>query len=446
MTSPVRTEAVAAGPSETAMLGPARVSRGRLEFLDALRGVAALSVAMQHSAELIWPQYLRWSVEVFRPGEFGVFLYFFCSGFIIPASLERYDDLRRFWISRIFRLFPLYWSCIAAILVLHLGLGLFPLPDRLGRGTLLANLTMVQYFTGRPLVMGASWTLAYEMCFYLACSLLFLAALHRRSVRVAFGLLSVALLGGFLVPGVAITGSAGGRRAVALAAAGAAAIAVAAPLIWRARDRGPRTWLAILAISGVMVPLVINRPEGFWFAMLLFGTMFTGTVLYRWHRGQVSGRIAAAVALAAGVAGVVGSYLYVPEEINLALASSHHTWRPESLTYAAAVAVFCGALALRGRAFPRPLIYLGTISYSVYLVHAIVIYVVPHLASKPLTFVLWVAVIIAVSSITYHFIEKPALDLGHRLARRVAPGRRAMPAPAPAGPEIVPAPVAEPRP
>jgi len=38
------------------------VRRGRLEFLDALRGIAAMSVAVQHGAELIWPSYLRWSV------------------------------------------------------------------------------------------------------------------------------------------------------------------------------------------------------------------------------------------------------------------------------------------------------------------------------------------------------------------------------------------------
>src|SRR5439155_10410242 len=73
---------VAAAPSaapgevrpDSGTLGPAKLRRGRLEFLDALRGIAAMAVALQHGAELLWPGYLRWSVEVFRPGELGVFV------------------------------------------------------------------------------------------------------------------------------------------------------------------------------------------------------------------------------------------------------------------------------------------------------------------------------------------------------------------------------------
>lgn len=129
--------------------------------------------------------------------------------------------------------------------------------------------------------------------------------------------------------------------------------------------------------------------------------------------------------LLAAVAGVVGSNLNVADTIATQLANAHHTWRPEALTYVAALAAFCGALALRTRAFPRPLIYLGSISYSVYLVHAVVIHVVPHLDNPVLTIVTWIALVVLVSSITYHLVEKPAQDLGHRLARRIAPQRPA---------------------
>jgi hypothetical protein len=89
------------GPGDLAgpALGPASTVKGRLEFLDALRGIAALAVALQHGAEILWPAYLRWSIEVFRPGEYGVFVFFICSGFIIPASLEKYGSVARFWIG-----------------------------------------------------------------------------------------------------------------------------------------------------------------------------------------------------------------------------------------------------------------------------------------------------------------------------------------------------------
>src|SRR5207237_10271908 len=82
----------------------------RLQFLDAVRGIAAFTVAVQHTVETVSPSYLKWSHEVFRPGEWGVILFFVSSGFIIPVSLERYRSVGRFWIGRFFRLYPLYWA------------------------------------------------------------------------------------------------------------------------------------------------------------------------------------------------------------------------------------------------------------------------------------------------------------------------------------------------
>jgi peptidoglycan/LPS O-acetylase OafA/YrhL len=406
-------------PAPAIPAGPARVRRGRLEFLDALRGIAAMSVAVQHSAELIWPSYMRWSVEVFRPGEFGVFVFFLCSGFIIPASLERYNDLRGFWVSRVLRLYPLYWTVIGGILVLYLARHLFPVPDALGAGGLLVNLTMVQYFARAPLIIGASWTLAYEMCFYLGCSILFLAGVHRRSSPIALALVGATLVGGTLLPALAVGGHVPRQRAIALA--GLLAVAVMAALAWYVRGRDWPTRIALVGLCAVTIPLVADRPDAFWFAMLLFATMFTGTVLYRWHSGHVSGRHVGAVVAIVAVAAVVVSYLNVKDTVATDLANAHHTWRPEALTFVAALVAFCAALALRARAFPRPVIYLGTISYSVYLVHAVVIYVVPRENNPVLTIVTWIAVVVLVSSITYRVVEKPFQDLGHRLARHIAP-------------------------
>ncbi len=75
---------------------------------------------MQHGAELLWPGYLRWSVEYFRPGEYGVFVFFLVSGFIIPASLEKRGSVRAFWVGRVLRLYPLYWVALVAVAVVSL--------------------------------------------------------------------------------------------------------------------------------------------------------------------------------------------------------------------------------------------------------------------------------------------------------------------------------------
>ena len=47
-----------------------------------------------------------------NPGNYGVFVFFIISGFIVPASLERKGSVRTFWVSRLFRLYPLYLFAI----------------------------------------------------------------------------------------------------------------------------------------------------------------------------------------------------------------------------------------------------------------------------------------------------------------------------------------------
>ncbi|WP_078890514.1 acyltransferase family protein [Streptomyces maremycinicus] len=81
-------------------------SPARFGWLDAVRGIAALTVALHHlSAEL----FVGTSAAVrewFDPGIFGVMAFFLVSGYIVPASLERRGDVRAFWIGRLFRLWP----------------------------------------------------------------------------------------------------------------------------------------------------------------------------------------------------------------------------------------------------------------------------------------------------------------------------------------------------
>jgi peptidoglycan/LPS O-acetylase OafA/YrhL len=88
-------------------------SARRMVFLDALRGLAALSVFISHTAERLSPTLRQIIYTRFDLGHFGVTLFFMCSGFIIPFSLERQNSLVSFWISRTFRLYPLYWFTIA---------------------------------------------------------------------------------------------------------------------------------------------------------------------------------------------------------------------------------------------------------------------------------------------------------------------------------------------
>jgi peptidoglycan/LPS O-acetylase OafA/YrhL len=72
-------------------------------------------------------------------------------------------------------------------------------------------------------------------------------------------------------------------------------------------------------------------------------------------------------------------------------------------------------VALRRRSVPAWLRRLGTISYSVYLVQALVLLAVPALPSALLTAAVWTALVIGLSEVTYRLVEQPAVRLGRRL-------------------------------
>ena len=94
----------------------------RLDFLDALRGIAALAVFFAHAYQGISPAFLKWQYRYFEPGQWGVFVFFLISGYIVPVSLERHGSLVRFWIGRICRLYPLYCLSLGgAILTYAIG-------------------------------------------------------------------------------------------------------------------------------------------------------------------------------------------------------------------------------------------------------------------------------------------------------------------------------------
>jgi peptidoglycan/LPS O-acetylase OafA/YrhL len=90
-------------------------------------------------------------------------------------------------------------------------------------------------------------------------------------------------------------------------------------------------------------------------------------------------------------------------------------WWTEAVTFLGAYVFFGFMLLLRRREFPRVLVYLGTISYSVYLMHGVVLILMPHIGSALTTFLLWNAVTLVGASLTFRFIEKPAIELGRRV-------------------------------
>jgi len=160
--------------------------RPRLEVLDGLRFVAAMSVLAYHYTAIahVWH---RSAAEVFPSQPFahgwlGVHLFFLISGFVICMSgWDR--GVGSFLLSRAVRLYPAYWL---SVLVVAAGLTVFPgLPWRPTTSDVLVNLTMFEDAVGVPEIADVYWSLWAELRFYLLFSLLVWWGLTYRRV-VAF--------------------------------------------------------------------------------------------------------------------------------------------------------------------------------------------------------------------------------------------------------------------
>ncbi|WP_272498219.1 acyltransferase family protein [Actinomadura litoris] len=402
----------------------------RLGWLDALRGWAAITVALHHASYVYIPDVQRWMAERFDPGRYGVLVFFLVSGYIVPASLERRGSVRGFWIGRFFRIYPmLALCCLAAVLPFLLGiLGLRAGLEQYDPVTaVLAHLTMLQDLLAVPNAINVLWTLTYEMAFYLLIVGLFVVGGHRRSAPVASGFALAAVLVGGLIPSTLLSRTAGIGPLVAAVTIGLV-ISIAAAVSERP---GLRVFGGVLGGLLAAALAAANSRVYAWEGLTLLAIMFTGTVLYRAEHRQISRRAAAvtvAVVLAGGIAaGTVHA------------GSSTRAWNNQftwTLPIVLAALTFGAAWLLRVRRFPRWAITLGAASYSIYLLHPILLMVDTQFLGtsnheNKLGLAAFVAVLVTASWACHRWIETPAQRLGRRLTRRLVPPPAPPPTPPP---------------
>ncbi|MEY9754600.1 acyltransferase family protein [Bradyrhizobium yuanmingense] len=349
----------------------------RLAFIDTLRGIAVLAVLVQHVFEVILEKHPTGVYhgplhDIFgyymNFGRFGVVLFFFVSGFVIPFSFpDSATPVRDFTISRFFRLYPAYWTSIVVglVSVQLLDSKSFPL------GQIAANVTMLQTFVNVPNLWVFYWTLAIELLFYVGCTILF-----------AMGLLN--------------------RRFTAVT------IVVAAALV----GTTAALFVESRAVSSVM-------EVGLNLSAMFLGKIIRDTVIggkLRWTHVTVCTLLYAVFAATLSdrrFGGVYHENFFYSYSIGSA--------------YISAALVFIGFAVFGERMAWRPMAFVGVISYSVYLMSPFAIVYVHRLVwfgDGPLGWSIFLVVILAlsilVSWMTYTFIEKPSISFGQRFrsARR----------------------------
>jgi peptidoglycan/LPS O-acetylase OafA/YrhL len=354
-------------------------STSRYQNIDALRALAAFLVLWTHTAEVFvsfagpgnsggqWVNAIAHQLDF---GRIGVITFFAISGFVIPMSLKRDGSgsaLRQFAIGRFFRLYPAFW-----VSILPGALTFYWIWGKPFSATdVLLNLTMIPSAFGAQPAEGLYWTLQIELSFYVLCVLLHRVRwLHSwtRLLQVTF-----ALLAGFLIF----------RRQpwqlelvhLSIMFFGAAC----------------RQYVVSRATPDKKSPLPLAIYAGFWIAVFPAYGLFS---IWRGHDAAHPH---------------IGTFV---------------------TSYALGMLVFIATLSVPNLKTAVGA-WLGKISYSLYLLHPVVLYSlfwwIGHKGPASLQHLhlglyvlLCAGISVMLAALNYYLVEKPCIRLGNRIKTRLA--------------------------
>jgi peptidoglycan/LPS O-acetylase OafA/YrhL len=341
------------------------LQKDRLFWLDSLRGLAALLVTIFH----LW-MFGRLSVKemnvfdktlefinygYFDLGKIGVVVFFAISGFIIPYSLLKYKDNNLLRFS-ISRFFRLYPVYWVSII-----LALLFIVEKSNALNVAANITMFQKFLGHDDLVGVYWTLQIELIFYILCAALFFKNLLDNNKNIS--LVSYAFLAIAFVFSIA-------RFITDIK------IPVAVPLALSIMFFG-MLWMRFLFKEGVTKSQVFKN-------LLTIVVMIVPISLLAYNKDM----------------------------------GYEESWYRYTLSYIAALLIFI-VFTTKIKLTNQVFVFLGKISYSLYLTHLIVGSMIfqhslfgQSIQNVYLLMFLALVISLIVSTITYYFVEKPFVTLG----------------------------------
>lgn len=349
--------------------------QAKLNGVEAARGLAALLVVLVHvSSMLAVPKYLGEMplAGIFKFAHAGVDFFFVLSGFIIfyihADELGSKAQLKSYWRKRFVRIYPVYWVVLAGYGLL---LVVSPTPGLNERNPLVVASAIALYPHSLGPILSVAWSLSHEILFYLLFSTLFFSR----------------KLGG-LVLGV---------------------------------------WAAMIVFN----IFTQTFTDYFWgeFVLRIFNAHFfvgmaVAYALRRWPPALSSDaprhnrcRFLYASACTFGFLLFFGTGLY--ESWGPAMPGE---WPPRHMAYAlGAAAMLFGLVGLEQSGqlqVPRLAVALGTASYSIYLLHTIIIMFLqqglllirPYVQAHPtVVFLVFVVVSVCLSMLFSRWVEQPLL-------------------------------------
>lgn len=168
--------------------------------LDLLRAAAVMLVLVSHLimalGYLDHPFLKEWAIRDLAM--MGVLMFFIHTSLVLMMSLDRLGDhniVRRFYVRRAFRIYPLAIVTIAAALALKIPPHFEPVYEPPSWAAILENALLVQNLFQTPAIVGPMWSLPLEVQMYLMLPFIYFAA---RKVQSYIGIIAL-VLSGFVV-------------------------------------------------------------------------------------------------------------------------------------------------------------------------------------------------------------------------------------------------------
>lgn len=364
------------------MTAPTEKHASFIPFIHAVRGVAPLIVMWSHlvglwiyQSSITWEPWVAFYNYVMLPfhiyqggGHLGVVLFFLISGYVISHVATRESRID-FAVKRIFRIIPPLFLAVFAVyisntLLAERGLPLLPGTHSTKVEDYLLTATLMDRFVySQSFSLSVTWTLVAEFWFY-GFVLLIIPLMKDYPVKATF-----ILLGMF------------------------SALASPSIIIPYFSANFENTVYIPMFIVGRIFFLMDHKkvtPEQAWLLASSSALLFFATHEARFPNQLFQGPIV------------------------------------KAYTYPAAIIIFAGLRSMKLRSVPKPLMFFGDISYSMYLLHIPVGLTIIIMLSGQISYgwslMLAVIVTIALSWVSYHLIEKPS----QKAARKVCAllGRR----------------------
>jgi peptidoglycan/LPS O-acetylase OafA/YrhL len=341
----------------------------RLDFLDYARGIAALLVFFSHSLEHFVSGWKKIGMNTINFGQTGIVVFFLVSGFVIPYSMERNQRQLVFWISRAFRIYPLYIfvftiSVLLAFAGLNEGKTIFL--NNIS-GNIIAHIFFIQSYLpveafGVTDFVDGSWTLFIEFFWYIFFSFLFFKGMQKKLLWVSGGINVIIV------------------------------------------------FLSIVSIiSGKRIPFGI---------VCCFNLCIMGFVYYQFYFNKISKQLFQVLISFSLMVILIALFtgFFIHENL-------HFTGTCVITSWISGLLIFNFFFLFHKRVFEflAPFLKeLGNISYSLYLIHVCILPTISRFFDYgPMNVFIHLFISVGLSYLTFNFIEKPFIRAGKKLSGAV---------------------------